>query len=48
MTRFCSFMMTMTMFSNIQAMETKEIGRSEKPPGHKDKRKTVEWMMKHI
>lgn len=39
MTRFCSFMMAMTMFPNIQAMETKEIGRSEKPLGPQRQKK---------
>lgn len=39
---------TMATFSNIQVME-KEVGRTEKHQGHKDKKKKmVKWMMKHI
>lgn len=41
---FCSFMVvlrTMATFSNIQVME-KEMGRTEKHQGHKDKKKDGE------
>lgn len=47
--RLCSFMVvlrTMTTFSNIQAMEKKRW--AEKHQGHKEEKKMVKWMMKHV